>query len=150
MMLSLCVICLVWGVVFFLNPLRGGGTISREEWGLSVFSLKHFVRDSTSCLFKAQSPSVLFGQWDSKKSASGSSPTIGKRSGSAAEDCSACQQGRTKELAPAGGHPSRRIGRSQELAPRWGRQTSSIVSGVSGGISRCCHIPSAEGVSDAP
>ena len=38
-MLLLCVICLVWGVVFFLNLLRGGRTVS---WGgvriVSVFT----------------------------------------------------------------------------------------------------------------
>ena len=37
-------------------------------------------------------------------SASGSSPTFGKRSGSIVEDFSVCQD-RPKELAPAGGHP---------------------------------------------
>ena len=38
------------------------------------------------------------------RSASGSSPTFGKRSGSIVEDFSACQD-RPEELAPAGGHP---------------------------------------------
>ena len=36
-MLLLCVICLVWGGAFFLNLLRGGGTVSWEEGGYQYF-----------------------------------------------------------------------------------------------------------------
>ena len=196
---------------FFLSLLRGGGTISLVECGVSVFSFEHLLRDGSSCRLKEPSPSgskrsrfsSAIGKtsgsaaedcsaWSCteefapsggfpghfvqipftwaqcvKKSASGSSPTFGKRSGSIVEDCSACQD-RPEELAPAGGHPgcfvhipfvcahcilaelvafwsgvSRGIGRSPELAST--RETP-FLSG--GGVSRFCHIPSAEGLSD--
>ena len=134
MMLLLCVICMVLGGVFFLSRLRGGMIDSLLTWGLSVFLLEHLLRFGSSYLLKdpspsgskRSSPSIIEERPGScseeggpprcfiqipftcvqfmSSSASGSSPTFGKRSGSIVEDFSVCQD-RPKELAPAGGHP---------------------------------------------